>query len=79
MALAVPLGRGETIEAQRTGAERFGGIQLVVYEPRPGRFPDEAPPPRQLREVVGELTVAAGDPGRARTFNPEIKSLLLYH
>jgi len=25
------------------------------------------------------LNALSGDPGRARTFNPEIKSLLLYH
>jgi hypothetical protein len=34
---------GYTIEAQVTGEERFGGIQIVVYEPKPGRFPDEPP------------------------------------
>ena len=26
-----------------------------------------------------QLADLIGDPGRARTFNPEIKSLLLYH
>ena len=26
-----------------------------------------------------EVVDGVGDPGRARTFNPEIKSLLLYH
>jgi hypothetical protein len=28
---------------------------------------------------VSEVVDGVGDPGRARTFNPEIKSLLLYH
>jgi hypothetical protein len=31
-----------------------------------------------LRDV-SEVVAGVGDPGRARTFNPEIKSLLLYH
>lgn len=42
--VAVPLGRGHTIEAQVTGAETVGGLQILVFAPRPGRFPDEPPP-----------------------------------
>ena len=41
--VAMPLGSGSTVEAQLTGFEEFGGIQFLVYEPKPGRFPDEAP------------------------------------
>src|SRR5512140_2012383 len=41
--VAMPLGMGYTVEGQVTGEERFGGIQIIVYEPKPGRFPDEAP------------------------------------
>jgi hypothetical protein len=41
--VAMPLGMGYTVEAQVTGEERFGGIQIIVYEPKPGRFPDRAP------------------------------------
>ena len=36
---------------------------------------DEPATASGLLQVIEE----AGDPGRARTFNPEIKSLLLYH
>jgi hypothetical protein len=43
--VAMPLGLGYTVEGQLTGSEEFGGIQLLVYEPKPGRFPDEPPPP----------------------------------
>ncbi len=43
--VAVPLGMGYTVEGQVTGAEEVGGIQILVYEPRPGRFPD--PPPEE--------------------------------
>ncbi|HEY7545931.1 MAG TPA: hypothetical protein VID27_13650, partial [Blastocatellia bacterium] len=41
--VAMPLGMGYTVEAQMTGEETFGGVQIIVYEPRPGRFPDEPP------------------------------------
>lgn len=37
---AMPLGMGYTVEGQVTGEERFGGIQLVCFEPEAGRFPD---------------------------------------
>jgi hypothetical protein len=43
--VSMPLGLGYTVEGQVTGSEEFGGIQLLVYEPLPGRFPDEPPPP----------------------------------
>jgi hypothetical protein len=42
----MPLGMGYTVEGQVTGEERFGGIQIKVFEPRPGLFPDEPPPDR---------------------------------
>ena len=44
--VAMPLGLGYTVEGQVSGEERFGGIQLKVFEPRPGRFPDQPPPMR---------------------------------
>ena len=43
--VATPLGLGDTIEEQLTGSDKWGGIQLQVFEPRPGVFPD-APPSR---------------------------------
>jgi hypothetical protein len=36
--VAMPLGQGYTIEAQITDEEKYGGLQLVVYEPVDGRF-----------------------------------------
>jgi hypothetical protein len=42
--VAMPLGSGYTIEGQLTGEERFGGLQIQVYDPMPGRFPDKPPP-----------------------------------
>jgi len=44
--VAMPLGEGYTVEAQITGEERTGGIQIAVFEPLPGKFPD-VPPPRE--------------------------------
>jgi hypothetical protein len=44
--IAMPLGLGYTVEAQVTGVEEYGGIQILVYEPRPGRFPDHPPAAR---------------------------------
>ena len=41
--VAMPLGSGTTIEGQLTGEESVGGLQLVVFEPKPGRFPDVEP------------------------------------
>jgi len=36
--VAMPLGQGYTIEAQITDEEKYGGFQLVVFEPVDGRF-----------------------------------------
>jgi hypothetical protein len=36
--VAMPLGMGYTVEGQLTGEERFGGIQLVVFDPKEGMF-----------------------------------------
>jgi hypothetical protein len=41
--VAVPLGQGITVSGQITGTEEFGGLRVVVFEPKPGRFPDEPP------------------------------------
>lgn len=43
--VAMPLGMGYTVEGQVTGKEEFGGIQIIVFDPKPGKFPDEPPPP----------------------------------
>src|SRR3954447_4068299 len=36
--VAMPLGMGYTVEGQVTGEERHGGVQLCVFEPKPGKF-----------------------------------------
>ena len=50
--VAMPLGTGTTVEAQLTGREEVGGIQIRVFEPKPGRFPDK--PPRTEEEITLE-------------------------
>ena len=37
----MPLGMGYTVEGQVTGKEEFGGMQIVVYDPKQGIFPDK--------------------------------------
>jgi hypothetical protein len=41
--IALPLGEGRTVEAAVSGAEVRGGIQITVFEPKPDRFPEQAP------------------------------------
>jgi hypothetical protein len=63
--VAMPLGSGYTVEGQVTGEERYGGLQILVFEPKPGEFPDQPPeeerlgpvteaaPPKRTAEVMG--------------------------
>lgn len=71
--VAMPLGMGYTVEGQLTGKEEWGGIQIRVVEPRPGRFPDAPPRAEGLRfsnfevmccEPGAEMGLSAG--GRMR-------------
>jgi hypothetical protein len=55
--VAMPLGMGYTVEGQVTGEERFGGIQLVSFAPKPGRMPVE--PPRRVRAAFAPATMDA--------------------
>lgn len=49
--VAMPLGKGYTVEASITGEEKYGGIQVVVFEPKPGKFPDSPPVPVETGPV----------------------------
>ncbi len=58
---AMPLGSGQTVEGQLTGAEEIGGIEVRVYEPKPGRFPDTPPPdPRTSMYSAAPMGIAPG-------------------
>lgn len=67
--VAMPLGMGYTVEGQLTGREEAGGIQIIVYDPKPGRFPDREPVQERHRSMfccasipnaVAEMGIAAG-------------------
>lgn len=66
--VAMPLGLGYTVEAQVTGKEEFGGLQILLYEPKPGRFPDQPPergvglgkPSMQAVYETSEMGLGAG-------------------
>jgi hypothetical protein len=51
--VAMPLGSGYSVEAQVTGEEKFGGIQIIVFDPfeskRKEKFPDIVPGNRLFR------------------------------
>jgi hypothetical protein len=40
--VAMPLGADVTVEAQVTGAESFGGVQIAAFEPRPRSVPRQS-------------------------------------
>ena len=50
--IAMPLGMGYTVEGQLTGSEDTGGMQIVVFDPKPGKFPDRAPRSSYREEMV---------------------------
>lgn len=65
--VAVPLGEGLTVEAQLTGAESEGGLALSLFEPRPGRFPDEGPAFEQgIQALACAAPMGVGAGGRMR-------------
>jgi hypothetical protein len=66
--VAMPLGRGMTVEGQITGVELHGGLQVSVFDPRPGRFPDT--PPRGAERRRAPPSMAAADEAPAMGFAP---------
>jgi len=52
--VAMPLGLGYTVEAQKRNMEEFGGMQIRAYEPKPGRFPNQPPP--ELHQMPEKLS-----------------------
>jgi hypothetical protein len=58
--VAVPLGSGYTVEGQLTGDERVGGMELVVFEPKPGIFPDQPPPARDAS--LDQMAIESAEP-----------------
>jgi hypothetical protein len=50
--VAMPLGMGYTVEAQVSGKEEVGGVQFMVFDPKPGKFPEEPPPEPDRDEML---------------------------
>jgi hypothetical protein len=71
--VAMPLGQRYTVEAALTGEERHGGIQVTVFEPRPGRFPDAPPagdpaPSGPMRSGSPAMGLGAGGAMRQKVY-----------
>ena len=69
--VAMPLGEGYTVEASLTGSETVGGLQISVFEPKPGRFPDQPPPsldrgPDRMSSPGGGAAMGLGAGGTIR-------------
>jgi hypothetical protein len=91
--VAMPLGRGYTVEGALSGEERRGGIQVTVFEPRPGRFPDAPPAERgvssgPMRSASPGMGLAAGgvmrqrvypDPHGVDTWDPDSRVAVTVH
>ena len=59
--MALPLADPRTIEAQLRGQTTPAGLQLRLYEPHPGRFPEEAPLGAPgARPAAGAMGLGAG-------------------
>lgn len=76
--VAMPLGLGYSVEASLGGRETVGGLQLTVFEPKPGIFPDAPPaepppgaqrhaPPRPMR-VPQSMGLGAGGAMRQKIY-----------
>lgn len=57
--VAVPLGKGYTIEGQLTGKEDVGGLHVRAFEPKPGRFSERAPKRDDAPEVMRSAGAAS--------------------
>jgi hypothetical protein len=90
--VALPLGLGRTVEGQLRGREETGGIQIRVYEPKPGIFPDRPPEPGETAEdrrpARGMMGLGAGgkiaqrihpDPHGLQVWDPESATSVLVH
>lgn len=62
--VAMPLGLGYTVEAAVTGTETYGGLQITVFEPKPGHFPDTPPPRAETGPVLFAKLRSSASTGR---------------
>ncbi len=64
--VAMPLGMGYTVESQVTGTETVGGIQLLAFAPKPGRFTHEPQTPDLCCSLDSSAEMGLGAGGRMR-------------
>lgn len=57
--VAAPLGEGYTVESQLMGGVETGGMRIMVFEPKPGIFPDQPPRKSPLAVARSRVTSAA--------------------
>jgi hypothetical protein len=79
--VAMPLGMGYSIEQQISGKEEFGGIQIIVFEAKEGKFPESEiesfidGEPDTLKSVISsfgyEMGVAAGGRMKQKIYEDE--------
>lgn len=65
--VAMPLGAGYTVAEQVSADEAMGGIQLLVFEPKAGRFPDLPPPAKDdflIEESAPQMDMGLAAGGR---------------
>jgi hypothetical protein len=93
--VAMPLGTGVTVEGQVTGKEEHGGLQILCFEPKPGRFPDTPPYAERVEmayavaaSAPAEMGLAAGgrmrqkiypDPHGLDTWDPDNQGRVFVH
>lgn len=61
--VAVPLGSGYSVEAQLDGGDEIGSLRVMVFEPKPGRFPEHEPPRPPFAMTPGPMVSSAGRMG----------------
>lgn len=52
--IAIPLGKGYSVEGQVTGVENVGGIQIKVFDPKPNLFPNQ-PAKHEMVEDIDSM------------------------
>ena len=70
--VAMPLGMGYTVEGQVTGQEAQGGLQLCVFDPRPG-FAVAPPPPLRFAAAATSAPSAGAAPPPPACAAPQVK------
>jgi hypothetical protein len=70
--VAVPMGTALSVEAQFNDGLETGRLEIIVFEPKFGQFPDSAPPrtimPARSAQVKGQMSLGAGGKMRQKIY-----------